>query len=84
MVDKKLNWNAHITGNGIANKPNRMMGLMKLTLGYSAPTSVSCKQLYITPVRSTLEYCFPVWTNITLSRSTFGIRFTVFKLWAII
>ena len=54
MIDKNLNWNAHI--NGIVNKANRMISLIMRTLGYSAPTSVS-NQLYTTLVSSTLEYC---------------------------
>ena len=62
IIDNKLSWNSHI--HTCVNKANRLMGLIKRTLGYSAPTNVS-RQLYVSLVRSNLEYCCPVWSGTT-------------------
>lgn len=62
MVDSRLNWNAHIVNT--VSKANRVLWLLKRALGYNAPPTV-CKQLFISFVRSTLEYCPQVWGGTT-------------------
>ena len=54
IIDNKLNWSVHI--NKIAHKANRMMGLIKHSVGYNA-LSVVTKQSYISLVESILKYC---------------------------
>lgn len=61
-IDKKLDWKMHILS--IVKKSNKIMGLIKRTVGYKAPTIVK-KQLYISLIRSCLEYCCPVWSGTT-------------------
>ena len=53
-------WNDHV--NKIVGKCNKMMGLIKRTIGYEAPIRVS-KTLYSTLIRSNLEYCSSVWNG---------------------
>jgi hypothetical protein len=62
MVDSKLNWNYHIEN--CVSKANKIMGLVKRTLGFTAPVVVK-KQLYVSLVRSGLEYCSQVWSGTT-------------------
>ena len=61
-LDCTLNWNKHVQK--IISKANKMLGLVKRSLGYLAPKSVK-RQLYITIVRSQLEYCMSVWSGLT-------------------
>ena len=60
FVGSKLNWSTHIES--VVNKTNRVMGVIRRTVGYSAPTSVK-RQLYISLARSCLEYCSQVWSG---------------------
>ena len=53
----------HITS--IVNKANRVMGLIKRTVGYRAVIQVN-KQLYTSLVRGSLEYCSSVWGGMTV------------------
>lgn len=62
-IDNKLNWNTHIQT--IVKKGNKVMGLIKRTVGYKAPMIVKKKQLYIALVRSCLEYYSSVWNGTT-------------------
>ena len=58
-VASDLSWNTHI--NAVVSKCNRMMGMVKLSLGYKAPIDVT-SYLYSTLVRSNLEHCSTVWS----------------------
>jgi hypothetical protein len=58
-----LSWNNHV--NNIVSKANRMMGLIKRTVGYHAPVKVKL-QLYTTLVRSNLEYCTQAWNGLSI------------------
>ena len=60
FVDEKLNWNKHIQIS--VCKARKIMGIVKRTVGCSAPDSVK-KQLFMSLVRSNLEYCSPVWNG---------------------
>ena len=62
-LDNKLNWSTHIES--IVSKANKVMGVIKRTVGYSAPVTVK-KQLYISLVRSKLEYCSQIWSGTTI------------------
>jgi hypothetical protein len=59
-VDKCLKWNTHI--NNIVKKANSSMWLIKRTVGYRASSNVK-RQLYISLVRSKLEYCTQLWSE---------------------
>jgi hypothetical protein len=61
LIDTNLNWSAHVTN--IVNNSYKIMGIIKRTLGYTAPTTVM-RLLYITMVRSILEYNTPVWNSL--------------------
>ena len=56
----------------IINKTNRMLGLIKRTLGYSAPLTTK-KQLYLTLVCSQLDYFVCVWSE-TTKQNVFDIE----------
>ena len=58
-VSSSLNWHNHI--DSIVAKANRINGLIKRTVGYSAPHNVTLN-LYKSLSRSNLEYCSPVWS----------------------
>ena len=62
VVDTNLSWNTHI--HTVVSKANRVLWLLKRALGYGAPSSVS-KKLYLSFVRSLLEYCPQVWSGTT-------------------
>ena len=62
VVQNNLSWNSHI--NTTVAKANRMMGLIKRTVGYEAPKNVKL-QLYTSLVRSNLEYCTQAWNGLT-------------------
>ena len=66
-LDSHLNWNKHVTK--LINKAKRIMGLIKRSIGYKAPQSVK-RQLYISLVRSQLEYCTPVWSGLSKENTT--------------
>ena len=56
----------HVTGqidpaNTSVYKCNRMMGMIKRSVGYKAPINVT-SYLYSTLVRSNLEHCSTVWS----------------------
>ena len=55
IIDNKLNWSLHI--NNVVNNSNKMLGLIKRSVGYSSSITT---QLYVSLVRSNLEYCSPV------------------------
>ena len=58
-VTSDLSWNCHI--NTLVSKCNRMMGMIKRSVGYKAPINVT-SYLYGTLVRSSLEHFSPVWS----------------------
>ena len=58
-VTSDLSWNSYI--NTLVSKCNRMMGMIKRSLGYKAPINVT-SYLYSTLVRSNLEHCSTVWS----------------------
>ena len=62
IIQSDLSWNSHI--NTIISKANRMSGLIKRTVGYQAPVNVK-HQLYVSLVRSNLEYGTQVWNGLT-------------------
>ena len=62
IIDKTLSWKGHL--NDIVTKSNRMLGLMKRTLGYNSSQKVKCK-LYSSFVCSKLEYCTQVWGGLS-------------------
>ena len=66
-VDSALNWSTHIR-NIIANA-NKMLYLVKRTVGYNAPITVK-KQLFLSVVRSNLEYCSPIWSGTSKNNVT--------------
>ena len=53
-VDCNLNWNTHVKR--VVSKANKVLGMIKRSIGYSAPVNVK-KQLYVSLVRRHLEYC---------------------------
>ena len=63
-IQTSMSWNNHI--DIITAKANRMMGLIKRTVGFHAPVKVKL-QLYTTLVRSQLEYCTQSWNGLTKS-----------------
>ena len=62
VIQSELNWNKHVRT--LIASANRTLGLIKRTVGFKAPMSVK-KQLYITLVRTKLEYCSPVWGGLS-------------------
>jgi hypothetical protein len=63
IINDKLSWSMHVQS--LVCKANRVMGLIKRTMGYNAAPDVN-KQLYISLVRSLLEYGTPVWGGMTV------------------
>ena len=57
-----MSWDVHI--NNIIKKANRNLWFIKRTIGPYAPTQAK-KTLYLTLVRSILEYCTIIWAPIT-------------------
>ena len=51
---------------GLIYKCNRTMGMIKRAVGFNAPVNVTTS-LYLTLVRSNLEYCSSVWSPSTVS-----------------
>ena len=64
IIEDKLSWHNNV--NDIISKANRVMGLIKRTVGYEVDEKVKL-QLYISLVRSKLEYCTQVWGGMTKS-----------------
>ena len=58
-VISDLSWNTHI--NALVSKCNRIMGMVKCSVGYKAPINVT-SYVYSTLVRSNLEHCSTVWS----------------------
>ena len=58
-VSHKLKWNNHI--DIITKKGNRSLGFVKRTCGFRAPIAAK-KLLYLSLVRSKLDYGVPVWS----------------------
>ena len=61
-VMSTLEWTTHI--NKVCAKANRTLGIIKRTCGYKAPVQVT-KQLFISLVRSRVEYGSVVWSVAT-------------------
>ena len=61
-IDSELKWSMHI--DNIVSKANRMSHLVLRSLGHNAPVTVK-KQLYVSLVRSNLEYCSQIWSGTT-------------------
>jgi hypothetical protein len=62
LIDTNLSWSEHVTK--VVNNAFKTMGIIKRTLGYNAPTTVM-RLLYLTMVRSILEYNTPVWNSLS-------------------
>lgn len=62
LISHNLNWNEHI--DFIVSKSHRMLNLLYRTCKDISDTQVK-KQLYLTWVRSRLEYACPVWSPYT-------------------
>jgi hypothetical protein len=67
LIEENLSWNSHI--NNIISTANRVMGLIKRTVGNRAPVNVKL-QLYISLVRSNLECNTQVWNGLTKCNRT--------------
>ena len=61
-VDKGLVFNNHVSN--VINKCNKVIGMIRRSLGYRAPTSVSIK-LYKALIQPSIEYSAPVWSPFT-------------------
>ena len=61
-VDKSLAFNTHISN--VINKCNKVNGMIRRSLGYRAPASVSIN-LYKAPIQPIIEYSAPVWSPFT-------------------
>ena len=61
-VDKVLVCNNHVSK--VINKCNKVNGMIRRSLGYRAPTSVSIK-LYKALIQPIIEYSAPVWSPLT-------------------
>jgi exonuclease III len=61
-ITQSLSWNQHI--NTITNKALKRMWFLVWTLGFNAPQQAKLTT-YLAIVRSTLEYCTPVWNPTT-------------------
>ena len=64
VIENTLSWNNHV--NKIIAKANRILGLIKRTVGFNAPEHVKL-QLYQSLVRSNLEYCSQAWNGLTIT-----------------
>jgi hypothetical protein len=64
IIDKTVSWNSHVKD--IVAKANRIMGLIKRTVGFNVSYVVKY-QLYNSLVRSKLEYCTQVWGGLSKS-----------------
>ena len=61
-VDKGLVFNNHVSN--VITKCNKINGMIRCSLGYRAPTSVSIK-LYKALIQPIIEYSAPVWSPFT-------------------
>ena len=59
-INDELNWSKHI--DSITSKARRLCWLIKRSVGYNASTRVK-KQLYVSLVRSNVEYCSQIWSG---------------------
>ena len=57
IIDSKLSTRDHVVKT--ASKAHTVLGMIKRAIGYDSPDSVKL-QLYLSHVRSVLEYCLPV------------------------
>ena len=62
ILDSTLSWNKHV--HNIATKANRLSWLIKRTLGYQASEAAK-RQLFISLVRSNIEYCTQIWGGLS-------------------
>ena len=65
FLDTKLSWDKHIVC--ITANARTLTGLIKRTVGHSAPVNVS-QQLYSSIVMPQLEYATPVWNSLSKSQ----------------
>ena len=63
-VTSDLSWNSPI--NALVSKCNRMMGMIKRSVGYKTHINVT-SYLYGTLVRSNLEHCSTVWSPLNFN-----------------
>jgi hypothetical protein len=59
-VKDNFKWDTHI--NGMVNKANKRLGLVKRSIGHKCDTNVKLLS-YTALVRPILEYCSPLWTS---------------------
>jgi hypothetical protein len=62
IIDNTLSWNSHIKE--IVSSAYRVLYLIKRSIGFNAPVTVK-RQLYLTMVRSKLDYCSTVWAGLS-------------------
>jgi hypothetical protein len=63
-VTDDLNWSTHIET--ILGKANKVSGLIKRTVGFNASCEAK-KRLYMSMVRSNVEYCSQIWSGTSRS-----------------
>ena len=65
MIDLEVTLTTSLTSKNyiliMVSKAQCMSGLVKRTLGFNAPVAIKL-QLYLSHVRSLLEYCTPLWS----------------------
>ena len=59
IIDSKLSTRYHVVKT--ASKAPTVLGMIKRVVGYDSPDSVK-RELYLSHVRSVVEYCSPVWS----------------------
>ena len=58
-ITTKLSWCKNVKT--VSSKAHSMVGMIKRSVGFNSPIDVK-RQLYLTHVRSILEYCSPLWS----------------------
>ena len=71
-VDKSLAFNNHTSN--VINKCNKVNGMIRRSLGYRAPASVSIN-LYKALIQPIIEYSAPVWSPFTKIQKTNSTKF---------
>ena len=58
-VTSNLSWSKNIKS--ISAKANSLLGMIRRSISFDAPSPVKF-QLYVSHIRSILEYCSPIWS----------------------
>ena len=67
IIDSKLSTRDHVVKT--ASKAHTVLGMIKWAVGYDSTDSVK-RQIYLSQVRSMLEYCSPVWSPYLVAEIT--------------